>query len=305
MSRGRNLVALPEITVRNLQRTVPVDVAALQEFAQQALQSCSRIPRNGPTQLKRLREIFVLLISDRRMARLHRQFLKEAGSTDVLTFEHGEIFLSAERARDHARRFASSLGQEVRLYIVHGLLHLHGFDDRNEVEAQRMERMQRQILAAALKRQLKRRWPRRAPGATLFELEAAYVSISSMSWQPRRGSAEVAQSERSEGEISISNQNANPATVEAPVIEQETRSEEDLDLPWQVVVHNDPVNLMSYVTMVFQRVFGYPREKAERHMLEVHHKGRSILWSGMRERAELYVQQLHGYLLLATLEKIG
>ena len=126
-----------------------------------------------------------------------------------------------------------------------------------------------------------------------------------MSWQPRRGSAEVAQSERSEGAISISNQNANPATVEAPVIEQETRSEEDLDLPWQVVVHNDPVNLMSYVTMVFQRVFGYPREKAEKHMLEVHQKGRSILWAGMREPAELYVQQLHGYLLLATLEKIS
>ena len=78
-----------------------------------------------------------------------------------------------------------------------------------------------------------------------------------------------------------------------------------VDLPWQVVVHNDPINLMSYVTMVFQRVFGYPHEKAERHMLEVHHKGRSILWSGMRERAELYVQQLHGYLLLATLEKAG
>src|SRR2546426_448520 len=84
---------------------------------------------------------------------------------------------------------------------------------------------------------------------------------------------------------------------------KETRSKENLDLPWQVVVHNDPVNLMTYVTMVFQRVFGYPREKAESHMLEVHHKGRSVLWSGMRERAELYVQQLHGYLLLATLEK--
>ena len=82
-------------------------------------------------------------------------------------------------------------------------------------------------------------------------------------------------------------------------------SKEDVDLPWQVVVHNDPVNLMTYVTMVFQRVFGYPREKAERHMLEVHQKGRSILWSGMRERAELYVQQLHGYLLLATLEKVS
>jgi ATP-dependent Clp protease adaptor protein ClpS len=99
--------------------------------------------------------------------------------------------------------------------------------------------------------------------------------------------------------------NAGPSTIDKPTIERETRSKEDLDLPWQVVVHNDPVNLMSYVTMVFQRVFGYPREKAERHMLEVHHNGRSILWSGMRERAELYVQQLHGYLLLATLEKAG
>jgi ATP-dependent Clp protease adaptor protein ClpS len=85
---------------------------------------------------------------------------------------------------------------------------------------------------------------------------------------------------------------------------EETKSATQLDTPWNVVVHNDPVNLMSYVTMVFQRVFGYPRDKAEKHMLEVHHNGRSILWSGARERAELYVQQLHGYLLLATIEKI-
>src|SRR5438270_5069825 len=89
--------------------------------------------------------------------------------------------------------------------------------------------------------------------------------------------------------------------VAEPTIEKSTESEQELDLPWQVVVHNDPVNLMTYVTMVFQRVFGYPREKAERHMLEVHQQGRSILWTGVRERAELYVQQLHGYLLLATL----
>ena len=96
-----------------------------------------------------------------------------------------------------------------------------------------------------------------------------------------------------------------PSTIDAPTIEKETREKEELDLPWQVVVHNDPVNLMSYVTMVFQRVFGYPRDRAERHMLEVHHKGRSILWSGMREPAELYVQQLQGYLLLATIEKVS
>ena len=96
-----------------------------------------------------------------------------------------------------------------------------------------------------------------------------------------------------------------PSTIGVPTIEEETRAKEAFDVPWQVVVHNDPVNLMSYVTMVFQRVFGYPRDRAEWHMLEVHHKGRSILWSGLREPAELYVQQLHGYLLLATIEKVS
>jgi ATP-dependent Clp protease adaptor protein ClpS len=95
------------------------------------------------------------------------------------------------------------------------------------------------------------------------------------------------------------------ATLEDTELQQQTKPEEGLDVPWQVVVHNDPVNLMTYVTMVFQRVFGYPREKAEEHMLEVHQKGRSVLWSGVRERAELYVQQLHGYLLLATIERVA
>ena len=84
-----------------------------------------------------------------------------------------------------------------------------------------------------------------------------------------------------------------------------TRDETALDQPWNVVVHNDPVNLMVYVTMVFRKVFGFSREKAESHMLEVHHKGRSIVWSGARERAELYVQQLHSHLLLATIERHG
>lgn len=85
--------------------------------------------------------------------------------------------------------------------------------------------------------------------------------------------------------------------------ETKTETRTALDTPWNVVVHNDPVNLMSYVTLVFRRVFGYSKEKAEVHMLEVHHKGRSIVWSGGRERAELYVQQLHSYLLLATMER--
>lgn len=89
------------------------------------------------------------------------------------------------------------------------------------------------------------------------------------------------------------------------IVEQETSTDTAADLPWNVVVHNDPVNLMSYVTRIFQNVFGYSRERAERHMLEVHQRGRSIVWSGVRERAEAYVEQLHGHLLLATLEKCG
>lgn len=87
------------------------------------------------------------------------------------------------------------------------------------------------------------------------------------------------------------------------VIEQETKSGTAVDVPWNVVVHNDPVNLMTYVTRVFEKVFGYSRERAEKHMMEVHQRGRSIVWTGIRERAEAYVEQLHGYLLLATLEK--
>ena len=87
------------------------------------------------------------------------------------------------------------------------------------------------------------------------------------------------------------------------ITEVETRDEDAVAAPWSVVVHNDPVNLMSYVTMVLQRVLGFPRARAAKHMLEVHHNGRSLVWSGERERAEAIVEQLHGYLLLATLEQ--
>ena len=215
---------------------------------------------------------------------------------------------------------------ELKLYIVHGLLHLHGFDDQTPTEARKMKMAQERILRHCCHVEPSETsvifclvsWKRFAeilrsaqddnfvtgrcvdPPLRRFELGAAYVSVFPMIVEPL--GAEVA------GPLiagtAILPKDAMPSTVGVPTIEKETDAEEALDLPWQVVVHNDPVNLMSYVTMVFQRVFGYPRDKAEKHMLEVHQKGRSILWSGMRERAELYVQQLHGYLLLATLEKI-
>ena len=71
---------------------------------------------------------------------------------------------------------------------------------------------------------------------------------------------------------------------------------------WRVVVLNDPVNRMSYVVMVLRRVFGFAEERARKHMLEVHEKGRSVLWSGTREQAEAYVFALQQWHLTAVVQ---
>ncbi len=75
------------------------------------------------------------------------------------------------------------------------------------------------------------------------------------------------------------------------------------DRPWIVIVWNDPINLMSYVTFVFQKLFGYSREKATSLMLDVHEKGRAVVSSGSREKAELDVFRLHEHGLWATMQQ--
>ncbi len=92
-----------------------------------------------------------------------------------------------------------------------------------------------------------------------------------------------------------------PGTEERPAVEQES----GLDQPWHVVVSNDPVNLMSYVTLVIRRIFGYSQEKAAEMMLQVHQKGQCIVWTGAREQAELYVKQLQEHQLLSSMKKAG
>ena len=141
--------ATPQISVRNLQRNIRVDVVDLEKFAAKAVKLCLDLPGNKKTELEELPKISVLIVSDRKIASLHKQFMNESGPTDVITFQHGEIFISAEMARRNARRFKNSLGQELRLYLVHGLLHLHGFDDRDPESARKMEGVQRKILAKA------------------------------------------------------------------------------------------------------------------------------------------------------------
>lgn len=94
-------------------------------------------------------------------------------------------------------------------------------------------------------------------------------------------------------------------TTTAPERIDETRTGErdDIDQPWQVVVWNDPVNLMSYVVWVLRKLFGYPVEKATQLMLQVHHEGRAVVSSGPIERVELDCHRLHHHGLWATIER--
>jgi ATP-dependent Clp protease adaptor protein ClpS len=95
-----------------------------------------------------------------------------------------------------------------------------------------------------------------------------------------------------------------PPAPPAPLEVQEPELDESVgvDRPWLVIVWNDPVNLMSYVVYVFQKLFGYSREKANRLMLQVHHDGKAIVSDGNREKAEADVSRLHAHGLWATME---
>jgi ATP-dependent Clp protease adaptor protein ClpS len=92
-----------------------------------------------------------------------------------------------------------------------------------------------------------------------------------------------------------------PVELERPEADESVRHE----TPWVTVVWNDPVNLMSYVTYVFETYFGYPRKKAEKLMMDVHNKGKAVVSSGSREEMERDTEAMHSYGLWATLQKAG
>ena len=94
-----------------------------------------------------------------------------------------------------------------------------------------------------------------------------------------------------------------PTTAPARERTEELVDVVEPDVPWIVIVWNDPINLMSYVTFVFQKLFGYSHQKAEKLMLDVHHKGKAVVSSGTREKAELDVSRLHAHGLWATMER--
>ena len=90
-----------------------------------------------------------------------------------------------------------------------------------------------------------------------------------------------------------------PVEVERPDVGEDV----EVDVPWIVIVWNDPINLMSYVTFVFQKLFGYPRATAEKLMMDVHTKGKAVVSNGSKERCESDVARLHAHGLWATMQK--
>ena len=141
---------LPEIVLLNRQRSVALPVAPLVRFARRALARCALESADGLYALCRLEEVVVTLVSDRRIDKIHRQFMDIAGATDVITFEHGEIVLSADTAARCGAEFGHGAAAEAALYIVHGLLHLNGFLDGTEAERLAMHGVQDRIWAACL-----------------------------------------------------------------------------------------------------------------------------------------------------------
>ncbi len=106
---------------------------------------------------------------------------------------------------------------------------------------------------------------------------------------------------RRHGRVAVAETGTAPSELDLPASD----TGEQTDRPWLVIVWNDPINLMSFVTYVFQKLFGYSKEKATRLMMDVHTKGRAVVSSGTKERAELDVYRLHEHGLWATMEPSG
>lgn len=144
-----NIAAPPRITVRNAQRKIQLDVRSLQSFAERALREAMRLPQQPGSAFAGVAEIAAAIVSDARIADLHQRFMNIAGPTDVITFQHGEIIVSAETAQRNAVEYQTSTDREIRLYIIHGILHLMGFDDTTAAAARKMTTTQERIFVAA------------------------------------------------------------------------------------------------------------------------------------------------------------
>lgn len=142
-----------EITLHNRQRKLTLALPLLRRFAAIALRECLGhiyAPGRERAVLCELPEVEVSFVSDSTIARVHRQFMDIPGATDVITFDHGEILIGVGVAQANAEIYGHSLQEELALYIVHGLLHLNGYKDKEPKDAAVMQRLQDEVLADCL-----------------------------------------------------------------------------------------------------------------------------------------------------------
>ncbi|HET6408808.1 MAG TPA: rRNA maturation RNase YbeY [Chthoniobacteraceae bacterium] len=118
----------------------------LRRAAKTALPICREVSDDEEFALRKIPEVIVAIVSDPVIGRIHADFMGIEGPTDVITFDHGEIVISADTAKIHATRYGHSVEQELALYTIHGLLHLNGFDDLTAAPAARMRKTQARIL---------------------------------------------------------------------------------------------------------------------------------------------------------------
>jgi len=138
------------VALVNRQRRVQLNTAWLRRVAKAALPVCSDLSDDGRFALRELPEIVVAIVSDPVISKIHVDFMGIEGPTDVITFDHGEIVISADTARAYAGQFDHPVEQELALYTIHGLLHLNGFDDLSSAPATRMRQAQTRILRQVL-----------------------------------------------------------------------------------------------------------------------------------------------------------
>ena len=137
---------MPSLTLFNRQRKRRVDMSEFRTFAESAIVKVTKLK----TAAVLPEEVNVIFVSDARIAAIHRKYMSVDAPTDVITFGHGEIVISVETAERQAKTFDSSFEHELRLYCVHGLLHLAGFDDLTDAGFKRMAKLQERIVAQAV-----------------------------------------------------------------------------------------------------------------------------------------------------------
>lgn len=141
---------VPSIVVLNRQRGCAVDLPFLRAAASLALGLCAQQKGEGTAVLMDLEEVVVTCVSDKRIDKVHREFMGIQGATDVITFQHGDILVSVDTAARAASEHGHGLNEELLMYIVHGFLHLNGYDDADEVERAAMHSVQDRVWAEVL-----------------------------------------------------------------------------------------------------------------------------------------------------------